>query len=74
MAYRIYGEGEDTMLMVTVDGWEVFTITLEPVKPESREWLAGHIDKAFQAANTRSKKKAIAEHNEAIKNILGIRS
>lgn len=54
MAYKIYGEGVDAMLSITVDGYEVFGMTLDPVNEKSWQWLAEHLDTKFQRASAKA--------------------
>lgn len=73
MSHRIYGDGRDAMLMICVDGFEVFGCTLAPVAEESRAWLAQHIDDAFQRCAAGAAKKAVAQHNADLRKLLDIR-
>lgn len=72
MTYKIYGDEEDIMLGIYVDGWCVFGMTLNPVKPESREWLAKHLDESFQRASQRAAHAAVEQHKAEIRKLLGI--
>ncbi len=72
MAHKIYGDDEDQMLLITVDGWDVFGMTLTPVAPESREWLAKHLDEKFQEAYQRAARLAVRDHQQELRKLLGI--
>lgn len=72
MAYKIYGDRDEPSLYVTVDGWEVFGCTLEGVAEDSREWLAQHIDKAFQRAYERAGQIAVRKHQAELCKLLGV--
>jgi hypothetical protein len=72
MAYKIYGDRDEPRLVVMVEGWDVFGCTLEGVAEDSREWLAQHIDKAFQAAYERAGRLAVRKHQVELCKLLGV--
>ena len=73
MTYKVYGYPEDQMLCITVNGWEVFGMTLTPVAPESREWLAQHLDESFQREHKRAAELAVQAHQREQRKLLGFK-
>ncbi len=71
MSYQIYGDARPKLHIVH-DGWEVFGMTLCPVDPESREWLAKHLDQAFAKAIDDAKRRAVLEHQHRLQKLLGV--
>ena len=72
MAYKIYGRPDEPHLNISVDGWDVFGMTLQDVKPEAHEWLAQHLDERFQQASERAAAKAVREHQAKLRGLLGV--
>jgi hypothetical protein len=62
----------EAMLRIVIDGYEVFGMTLGPVKPESHEWLAEILDRAFVEAIEKGVRRARAKDQLEMRRLLGI--
>ena len=73
MSHQIYDTDDHPFVVVTVDGYEVFSSSLNDVKPESREWFANHIDNGFQRAYERAAALAVRNHQYELRKLLGMK-
>ena len=70
MTWKIYGQSP--MLSIVVDGWEVFGMSLSPVAPDKREWLAAHLDQRFEREIDRAKNEAVTAYKAELRKMLGV--
>jgi hypothetical protein len=74
VTWKIYGRDESPMLEIVVGDWSVFGMTLGGVKPESREWLAAHLDRAFEEQIERAEKRGAQRTKQEFRKLIGVES
>lgn len=62
----------ETMVQIVNDGYEVFGMTLGPVQSSHHQWLAEHLDRAFDEAIKNAVRRARAKDQAEMRRLLGI--